>query len=306
MNPRELTLAQLELFVRIADAGSLSAAARQLQLTPAAASASLKRLEAAFGTRLMERSTRSMRLTTEGELLRDHALRALGVMDDAQAQLGAGRERLSGDIHVAVPSDLGRGLLALMLDRFLEQHPDIRLTVHTSDQVQDLLREHVDIAVRYGELGDSSLVARTLHVTPRVVVASPDYLARHGVPQHPGELVRHNCLALFRSGRAHLNWLFARNGSQTTVRVQGNRRAHDGALVRQWALSGLGIATKARLDVEDDLRAGHLLPLLTDWQGERFPLHAVIPAGRYLPLRVRRLMDHLVQQFSTMGDTPPA
>lgn len=302
IRPPDLTLSQLELFVRIADAGSLSMAARQLQLTPAAASAALKRLESAFGARLIERSTRSMRLTTEGEVLRDHALRALGVIDDARVLLGAGREALSGDIHVAAPSDLGRGVLSAMLDRFIERHPEVRLTLYVSDTVQDLLRERVDLAVRYGELGDSSLVARRLHVSPRVVVASPDYIARHGAPQQPADLARHNCLALFRSGRPHLGWTFTRGGVQTTVRVHGNRRAWDGALVRQWALQGLGIATKARLDVLDDLRAGRLIPLLTDWQGEDFPLHAILPTGRHLPLRVRRLLDDLALQFAGIED----
>jgi DNA-binding transcriptional LysR family regulator len=298
MNPPDLTLSQLELFVRIADAGSLSAAARQLQLTPAAASAALKRLESAFGVRLVERSTRSMRLTAEGELLRDHARRALGDIDDARALLGAGRETLSGDIHLAAPSDLGRGALSAMLDRFIEQHPGVRLTLYVSDTLQDLVRERIDLAVRYGELPDSSLVARRLHVTRRVVVASPDYIARHGAPQQPAELTRHNCIALYRSGRPHLAWRFERGGVDTIVRVQGNRLAYDGALVRQWVLQGLGIATKARLDVADDLRAGRLVELLTDWRGEDFPLHAMLPAGRHMPLRVRRLLDFLGERFA--------
>lgn len=298
MSPRDLTLSQLELFVRIADAGSLSAAARQLQLTPAAASAALKRMESAFGARLVERSTRSMRLTAEGELLRDHARRALGDIDDARALLGAGRETLSGDIHLAAPSDLGRGALSAMLDRFIEQHPGVRLALYVSDTLQDLVRERVDLAVRYGELPDSSLVARRLHVTRRVVVASPDYIARHGAPQQPSELTRHNCIALYRSGRPHLAWRFERGGVDTTVRVQGNRLAYDGALVRQWVLQGLGIATKARLDVVDDLHAGRLVELLTDWRGEDFPLHAMLPAGRHMPLRVRRLLDYLGERFA--------
>ncbi len=298
MNPRDLTLSQLELFVRMADAGSLSAAARQSQVTPAAASAALKRIEVAFGARLIERSTRSMRLTAEGELLRDHARRALGDIDDARALLGAGREALSGDIHLAAPSDLGRGALSTMLDLFMERHPDVRLTLYVSDTLQDLVRERVDLAVRYGELPDSSLVARRLHVTRRVVVASPDYVARHGAPQQPSDLVRHNCIALYRSGRPHLAWRFERAGVDTTVRVQGNRLAYDGALVRQWVLQGLGIATKARLDVVEDLRDGRLVELLSDWHGEDFPLHAMLPAGRHMPLRVRRLLDFLGEQFA--------
>ncbi|MDY0056293.1 MAG: LysR substrate-binding domain-containing protein, partial [Methyloversatilis sp.] len=257
-----------------------------------------KRLESAFGARLVERSTRSMRLTAEGELLRDHARRALGDIDDARALLGAGRETLSGDIHLAAPSDLGRGALSAMLDRFIEQHPGVRLTLYVSDTLQDLVRERVDLAVRYGELPDSSLVARRLHVTRRVVVASPEYIARHGAPQHPSDLTRHNCIALYRSGRPHLAWRFERGGVDTTVRVQGNRLAYDGALVRQWVLQGLGIATKARLDVVDDLHAGRLVELLTDWRGEDFPLHAMLPAGRHMPLRVRRLLDFLGERFA--------
>lgn len=298
MKLRDLTLSQLELFVRIADAGSLSTAARQFDLTPAAASAALKRLEAVFGVRLIERSTRSMRLTAEGELLRDHARRALGDLDDARALLGAGRETLTGDIHLAAPSDLGRGALSAMLDRFIAQHPDVRLTLYVSDTVQDLVRERVDLAVRYGELPDSSMVARRLHVTRRVVVASPDYIARHGAPAHPSELVQHNCLALYRSGRPHLAWRFERASVETTITVRGNRLAYDGALVRQWVIEGLGIATKARLDVIDDLMSGRLVELLTDWRGEDFPLHAMLPAGRHMPLRVRRLLDFLGEQFA--------
>jgi DNA-binding transcriptional LysR family regulator len=303
MNPLDLTLSQLQLFVRIADAGSLSAAARQLQLTPAAASAGLKRIESAFGTRLVERSTRSMRLTPEGEVLLEHARRALGDMDDARALIGASGEVLSGDVHVAAPSDLGRGLVSSLLDRFIEQHPELRLTLYVSDTLQDLVRERVDLAIRYGDLPDSSLVARRLHLTPRALVASPDYIARHGVPAHPSELAHHNCLALYRSGRPHLSWSFSRDGEDVTVRVQGNRLAYDGALVRQWALQGLGIATKARLDILQDIAAGRLIELLPDWRGELFPLHAMLPAGRHMPLRVRRLLDFLGEQFARLEST---
>lgn len=304
MSPRDCTLSQLELFLRIADAGSVSAAARQLQLTPAAASAALKRLEGAFGARLIERSTRSLRLTPEGELLSEHARRALGDLDDAQALMGAGRSALSGDIHLAVPSDLGRGILSVLVDRFLELHPDLRFTLHVSDTVQDLVRERVDLAVRYGDLPDSSLVARRLHVTRRVLVASPDYIARHGAPAHPSDLSGHNCIALYRSGRPHVNWRFTRGGSDLTVRVQGNRVAHDGAMVRQWVRQGRGIATKARLDVLDDLQSGELIELLPDWRGEDFPLHAILPAGRHMPLRVRRLLDFLADGFSRIEIDP--
>ncbi|HET7792392.1 MAG TPA: LysR family transcriptional regulator [Rhizobacter sp.] len=296
--PGDLQLAQLQLFVRLADAGTLSAAARQLQITPAAASAALKRLEAALSVRLVERSTRSMRLTPEGELLREHAERALGVLDDARSLLGAQRERLEGEVHVAAPSDLGRSVLSPLLDAFLARHPGLRIALHVSDVRHDLLRERVDIAVRYGELRDSTLVARPLCATHGALVASPDYIARHGAPQHPHDLARHNCLTLYRSERPHLMWTFVRGDEEVTVRVEGNRRADDGALVREWAVQGLGIVQKARLDVLADLRAGRLVELMPQWRGLRYPLHAIVPTQRHLPLRVRRLLDELVQQFA--------
>lgn len=298
----DLQLTQLQLFLRLADAGTLSAAARQLQLTPAAASASLKRLEAALKVRLVERSTRSLRLTAEGELLREHAQRSLGALDDALALLGAQRERLEGEIHLAAPSDLGRTVLGPMLDTFLGRHPGLRLALQLSDAMHDLRRERVDVALRYGVLRDSGLVARPLHTTTRVLVAAPAYLAAHGTPAHPGELERHNCLALNLGGRPALTWYFQRG---VQVRVQGNRRADDGALVRQWAVEGLGIAYKARLDVLADLRAGRLVELLPAWTGEAFPLHAILPDNRHVSLRVRRLVDELVLRFAGIeGDTP--
>jgi DNA-binding transcriptional LysR family regulator len=294
----DLQLPQLELFVRVADAGSLSAAARQLQITPAAASAALKRLEASLAVRLIERSTRSMRLTAEGELLREHAQRALGVLDDMRALLGARRERLEGEVHVAAPSDLGRQVLSPMLDDFLAEHPGLRIALHVSDGMHDLLRERVDIAVRYGELPDSTMVARLLHRGPRVLVASPAYVARHGAPEHPRDLAKHNCLALYLGGRPQLQWTLVRDGAQATVKVHGNRRADDGALVRQWAMQGLGIAYKSRLDVAADLRSGALVELMPAWHSEPIPLHAVVPARAHMPLRVRRLLDALAEKFA--------
>ncbi len=297
--PPELQLSQLQLFVRLADAGNLSAAARQLQLTPAAASAALKRLEAALAVRLVERSTRSLRLTPEGELLREHALRALSELDDARALLSAQREQLEGEIHLAAPSDLGREVLSPMLDEFLVRHPGLRIVWHVSDSVQDLRRERVDLAVRYGEPADSTLVARRLCTTRIMVVASPDYVARHGAPRHPHELAQHNCLSLYRSSRPSVRWTFTRQGETLTVKVQGNRRGDDGGLVRHWAVQGLGLAQKARLDVLGDLRAGRLVELMPDWRGLSYPLHAMLPAQRHMPLRVRRLLDELVLRFET-------
>lgn len=306
--PADLQLSQLQLFVRLADAGSLSAAARQLQLTPAAASASLKRLEATLAVRLVERSTRSMRLTPEGELLREHAQRALGVLDDARALLGAQREELAGEVHLAAPLDLGRSVLSPMLIPFLARHPQLRLVMHLSDAMHDLTRERVDLAVRYGVLPDSSLVGRPLAVTRRTLVASPAYLARHAAPEHPRDLDHHNCLALHLNERPELRWTFHQGHDTVAVKVRGNRVADDGGLVREWAVAGLGLAFKAGLDVQDDLAAGRLVEVMPAWRGAEFPVQAIVPTQRHLPLRVRRLLDELVGRFAARapgGDNRP-
>ena len=300
----ELQIATLQLFLRLADAGSLSAAARQMQVTPAAASAALKRLEATLAVRLVERSTRSMRLTPEGELLREHAQRALGMLDDVRSLLGARRERLEGEIHVAAPSDLGRRVLSPMLDAFLAEHPGLSIALLVSDGMHDMLRERVDIAVRYGELGDSTLVARLLHRGPRMLVASPAYVARHGAPAHPRELADHNCLVLHLGGRPQTRWNFWRDGHALAVKVRGNRRADDGALVREWAVQGLGIAYKSGLDVARDLHDGTLVQLLPEWGSEVAPLHAIVPAREHMPLRVRRLLESLSAQFAQLAPLP--
>ncbi|GAP36475.1 LysR family transcriptional regulator [Piscinibacter sakaiensis] len=304
----EPSLSQLALFVRLAEAGSLTAAAREQGLTPAAASASLQRLEVVYGQRLVERSTRSMRLTAEGELLREHAARALAELDELRGRLGQRQARLEGEVHLAVPSDLGREVLSPMLDAFCARHPALRLVWHLSDGYHDLRRERVDLALRYGPLPDSTLVARRLAVGERVPVASPAYLARCGTPRTPQDLAQHNALTMFLGGRPQQHWTLLRDGQPVQVRVNGNRRADDGGLVRQWAVQGLGIALKSMLDVAADLRAGRLVRLLPDWAGERIALQAVLPAAP-APLRVRRLVDALAEGFAALeagGATVPA
>lgn len=332
----DLQLSWLEGFVRLAEAGSLSAAARQLHQTPAAASAALKRLEALMQVRLVERSTRSLRLTAEGEVLLEHAREMLASLDTARSRMRPGDPALEGEIHLAAPADLARGWLLPSLAGFLERHPGITLVLHVSDTLTDLRRERIDLALRYGSLPDSDLVARPLHQSRRALVASPAYLARHGHPAHPQDLTRHNCLSLYLAGRAQIDWRFwprtapgaqgaqgvpspaargdgaeepaaaHRAGKPLTVRVHGNRRADDGEIVRRWALEGLGIAYKSRLDVREDLRSGRLVELLPDWLGEPFPLHAVLPTGRYLPPRVRGLLDELLRQARRLDDAAQA
>ncbi|GGX42899.1 LysR family transcriptional regulator [Saccharospirillum salsuginis] len=292
------SLTDVNLFLRAAEAGSLSAAARQLNLTPAAASAALKRLEAQLNVRLFERSTRSLRLTPEGEVFAEHGRGALGMLADGEALIGARSRTVSGEVHLSAPTDLARTWLSGWLDDCLGRHPDLRLVLHVSDALHDLTRESVDIALRYGDLQDSSLIARRLTVSEQVACASPDYLARHGTPRHPRELAHHNCLTFYSNHRPRTTWTFQRDGKTHEVRVEGDRRADDSALVHQWALEGAGIIYKSRLDLMDDLQQGHLVPLFPAFRGPEVALNALYPSKRYLPLRTRRVLDDLVECFA--------
>ncbi|HEX7689109.1 MAG TPA: LysR family transcriptional regulator [Burkholderiaceae bacterium] len=291
-------IADLQVLLHAARGGSLSAAARTLGITPAAASATLKRLEAQLGTRLVERSTRAMRLTPPGQILLDYARRAFELLAEGESQLDAERGALVGTVRLAAPSDLTRTVLMPMLDDFLRLHPGVELALNVGDRVLDVLRDEVDLAIRYGELADSRLVARTLTVARPVLSASPDYLRRRGTPRTPLDLVDHNCIAFMRGGRPFRTWRFGQRGQWTTVRVGGDRSVDDASLAREWALAGAGILLKTEIEQRRDLASGALVPLLADWETDPYPLHALLPSGRFVPARVRALVDFLARRFA--------
>ena len=293
-------LADLHVLVQTARGGTLTAAARTLGITPAAASATLKRLEAQLGTRLFERSTRAMRLTSQGQILLDYAQRAFELLAEGESQVDADRAALVGTVRVAAPSDLTRNLLLPLFDEFMQAHPGLQLQLSVADRVLDVMRDEVDVAIRFGTLADSRLVARTLAVARPVLTAAPSYLRRHPAPRTPQELLQHNCLTFDRGGRRHRLWRFCRDGQWTEVRVDGDRSTDDASLAREWALAGAGVMLKSAIDVRADVLRGALVPLLAEWQAEPYPLHALLPSGRFVPARVRALVDFLAGKFSAL------
>jgi len=271
-----IRLDDLTVFVLAVDNGSLSAAARLFNIVPAAASAAIKRLERELGARLLARSTRSLRLTQEGERYLDYARRALEDLQAGKDSLAYGQKSVGGDFVLSVPSDLGRCVLAGWLDEFQTLHPALTLQVRIGDRLVDMFKQRVDAVVRYGIPDDSTLIA--LPLAPenrRVLCAAPAYFARHGAPKAPRDLRQHNCLLLSLSDTMHDHWTFGEGSGEQVVRVNGNRSSDDGELVRRWAVSGQGIAYKSRLDVLADLRAGRLVPALQDWTTEHAPLHFI-------------------------------
>lgn len=293
----------LQLFIHAASHGGLSAAARELDMAPAAASAALKRLEGVLQVRLFVRSTRSLRLTAEGERYLAYARQILQAVEDGAASVARDAQEVGGELSLSMPSDLGRNVLLPWLDAFQAQHPMVRFRIRISDRLADLYRQPVDIAIRYGEPEDSTMVA--LPLVPdnrRVLCASPAYLKRHGRPQALADLQQHNCLRYVLGDAVHERWVFHRNGRIETMTVQGDRVCDDADLVRRWAVAGKGLAYKSALDIRADLKSGKLVALLPELDGEPAPLNLVCAHRLMLSPSVTALRTFLQESLKEPAD----
>lgn len=296
----------LQLFVRTAETGSLSAAARLLDVSPAVASAALKRLEQQLQVRLLARSTRSLRLTPEGELYLVHARLALQSLEEGRQQLVGSQEGICGVLQLSAPSDLGRNTLLPWLDAFQDEHPQLQLRLLLADRVADLFREPVDIALRYGAPEDSSLVALPVAAdNRRVLCASPSYLARHGSPRSVEELHQHNCLLYMLHGRAYDRWHFQDGKREVLMNVAGDRVCDDADVTRRWAVAGRGVVYKSWLDVAEDVCEGRLQVLLPNWLGEPTPLYLVCAHRAQLSKAVHLLREFVQLRCQRLLDAAP-
>ena len=292
----------LQLFVRAADLGSLSAAARVMDLSPAVASAALKRIEAQLGVRLLARSTRSLRLTAEGQGFLDYARTALSSLDEGRRLLARGQDQVSGVLQLSAPSDFGRNLLLPWLDAFQREHPQLTVRLLLGDRIADLFRQPVDIALRYGEPEDSSLVALPVATdNRRVLCASPDYLARRGEPRQLEHLLQHNCLLYMLGTRVHDHWQFNDGKRELGLTVSGDRFSDDADVVRLWAIAGAGIAYKSWLDVAQDVTAGRLKVLLPELTCECAPLNLLCGHRAQLSKPVKLLRDMLIERCAGLA-----
>lgn len=285
---------EMSVFATVAQEGSLSAAARALGLTPSAVSRIIARTEQRLGTRLLLRTTRAITFTAEGEAFLRGARRILADMDEVEeaiADQGVPRGRLR------VSAALGHGRLAIvpLVAAFSARYPNIVVDLTLGDEVVDILGGKADVAVRFGHLPDSPLTARRIGDTGHVVVASPEYLQRHGIPREPEDLLRHNCLR-FNFRRAEPNWPFIRAGEEFSLKVSGNIECSSGEALAQLARVGAGIARIGEFSVSEDLQRGDLIPLLQAWNpGDQEPIHAVFVGGSAMPARVRLFVDFLLE-----------
>lgn len=287
---------QISAFVAAATRGSLSAAARAENVTPAIIGRRLDGLEARLGVRLLTRTTRRLSLTFEGQAFLEDCQRILTDLANAEASVSAGGVKASGNLRISAPAGFGRRHVAPLVMRFLEENPEVTANLDMSDRLVDLVNEGIDCAVRIGELTDSSLVSVRLGEMRRVVVASPAYLVAHGTPREPAELARHNCLVLGQQR----GWAFRDpgSGSVETWKVGGRFECNDGAVLHEWALAGRGLAWRSLWEVGQDLTEGRLASVLDAWQAPPMGIYAVFPQRRHLPLRVRLFIDLLKDTYS--------
>lgn len=289
---------QIEAFVHSATRGSLSAAAQVESVTPAVIGRRLDALEARLGVKLLLRTTRKLSLTFEGQAFLEDCQRILNDLSNAEAAVSLGGIRASGHLRVSAPAGFGRRHVAPQVAAFMQANPDVTVRLDLTDRLVDLLNEGVDCAVRIGEMADSSLAVSTLGEMRRLVVASPDYIARYGMPKNPAELAAHNCLSLGQQR----GWTLRQTpgGEVASRKVSGTFECNDGAVLHEWALAGKGLAWRSMWEVGDDLRSGRLVSLLEDHAAPAVGIYAVFPQRRHLPLRVRLFIDQLK---TTFGDS---
>jgi DNA-binding transcriptional LysR family regulator len=286
----------LEVFTAVVDLGSFSAAGRALDLTPSAVSRTIDRIEARLGVRLLLRSTRALTLTAEGRSYLQAARRILADLNDAEQQIadqGAPRGRL----RVSAAQSHGRLCVVPLLGEFVRLYPHILVDIALTDALVDVAGGEADVAIRFGPLADSGLMARKLGETGRVIVASPDYLARSGTPRAPEDLHRHNCLN-FNFRRVEPIWPFRRDGQDFSLKVKGTIEANNGETLGELAAQGVGITRVGSLSVVGEIENGRLVPLLEAYNpGDIEHIHAVFVGGGNIPARVRVFVDFLVDNL---------
>lgn len=293
--------ADLAFFSTLAGTGSLSAAARELGVTTAAVSRHLAQMEARLGLALVNRSTRRMSLTPEGQLYLDHARRILGEIGEMEDQLGAALASPRGLLRVNATLGFGRTQVAPLISAFVRRHPQVDVQLQLSVNPPALTDDAFDVCLRFGPPPEARVIARRLATNRRLLCAAPAYLARHGVPTQPSELLRHNCIGIRQGEEAYGVWrLSRRKGRRTlveTVRIRGNLTTNDGGIAVQWALDGHGILLRAEWDIAGHLARGELVEVLPDYETPPADIHAVWRSGHRTATRIRVFVDFLARSF---------
>lgn len=290
---------EIELFVQVAELGSLSRAAESLGLSNAAASRHLAALEERLAARLVQRNTRRLFLTDVGDAFYRRCKPLLGELREAESAVNEAVLKPTGLLRVTASLSFSMIVIAPLLPAFTERYPDLRVEIVVSNRYTDLLESGIDVAIRTREFEvDSAITVRRLAETKRVLAASPQYLQRHGAPRTPDELANHRLL-IYNLAHHPEQLRFTRNGAVTSVPVQGLLESNDGQVLRAAALKHLGVLVQPMYIVHEDVVAGRLVPVLRDWELPRLTINVAYPTRRHLPAKVRCFVDFLVEQFAS-------
>jgi DNA-binding transcriptional LysR family regulator len=289
---------QIETFVSVIQHGSMTAAAQAEGVAPAIIGRRLDALEERLGVKLLLRTTRRISLTHEGSSFLEDCQRLLTDWANSEAGVSAGGVKASGYLRLTAPAGFGRRHVAPLVPQFRELHPEVTVSLNLSDRVVDLAREGVDCSVRVGDLPDSSLVSVRLADNRRLCVATPEFLAQHGTPQHPQELSRFTCLTLSSDASQTRGWAFRVQGQVVHYKPNGPMDCSDGQVLKDWCLAGAGIAWRSTWEVQQEIQSGQLVALLEDFAAPPNGIYAVFAQRKHMPLRVRLWIDFLKQQYS--------
>jgi LysR family transcriptional activator of dmlA len=299
--------AELSFFATLASCGSLSGAARELGITTPAVSKRLSLMESRVGISLVTRTTRRMSLTPEGEVLLEHARRILGEIADLDQLLTMSKGMPKGRLRVNATLGFGRLHIAPIISRYVLQYPEVDVQLQLSVNPPALTEDQFDVCIRFGEPSDTRVIAKRIALNRRLLCASPKYLARHGEPKAPFELVRHNCICIRQGDEAYGVWRLAAvrelNRSSEAVKVRGNLATNDGEIAVNWALDGHGILMRAEWDVERYLESGRLVQVLPQYQTPDADIYAVYPQRHQLSARIRTFVDFLSQALERFSAT---
>ncbi len=289
-------LASLRVFIRVVEVGSFSAVAREISTNHSSVTRQISQLEAHFGARLFQRTTRRLSLTADGTILVDHARRLLEDARAMESQLGAQRVSPTGLVRVGLPVSAGL-YIATRLPVLLREYPGLSVELLVDDQIREVVEAQIDVAVRVGRIDDSSLMARRLGTVQYLFVASPAYLARAGIPAVPEDLSLHECVVHGPSA-TRMTWVFGTSAAPRPVRIRGSLIVNESEVARRAAVAGHGIARLTGINVIDDIQTGRLVRLLVHFPMEPLPVHLVYPTRRHLAPRTRLVMDFMAEQMT--------
>lgn len=286
-----MLLEDLQVILKVAEFRSITAAATNLDMRTATASAAVKRVEASLGAELFVRTTRNLRLSSAGERYLPQCEEALKMLEKAKMNMREELGIIDGEIRIALSSDLGRNVVTPWLDEFLLDYPNVSLRSSISDSNIDFYRDSVDMALRYGSPTDASMYGFKICDVPRLLCASPKYLEKYGIPSEPDDLLEHNALFYQLHDILQNEWLFNDGKENIKVKLKGNRASNDGDLVRRWCVAGKGVAIKSCLDMADDLLTGKVVSVMADYKPTSTELWLICPSRQSITPTVRLLRD---------------